>query len=181
MSMGGMNAMQAVLGGLPADFPLPVVIVQHRGADSGETLLRYMRKHSALKLSEPQDKEPIMPGTVYIAAPDYHLLVDRGEFALSTEAPVAFARPSIDVLFETAANAYNEGVIGVVLTGASADGALGARCIKERGGYLIVQDPATAESPLMPRSAIAMAGPDRILGLSDIAPCLVDLAGCMAC
>jgi two-component system chemotaxis response regulator CheB len=166
-SLGGLHALEAILSALPEDFPLPVAVVQHRSVLSGEAWVHVLQRHSRLKVREPLDKDPIQPGRVYIAPPDYHLLVDDGAFALSTDEPVLFARPSIDVLFESVADAFGSGTIGVVLTGASEDGARGAARIKRRGGYLVVQDPETAESPVMPRAALA-AQPDQVLPLGEI-------------
>jgi two-component system chemotaxis response regulator CheB len=119
---------------------------------------------------EPEDKEPVEHGRVYLAPAGYHLLVDGGAFALSTDEPVAYARPSIDVLFESAADVYGERVIGVVLTGSNDDGARGLARIKERGGVAVVQEPATAERPEMPEAAIAAAQPEAVLPLDEIAP-----------
>ena len=173
-SLGGLKALQTLLAGLPKDFPLPVAIVQHRGKASGDGLAAFLQTASALQVREAEDKEPIVPGMVYLAPADYHLLVESGAFMLSTEAPVAFSRPSVDVLFESAADAYGAGVIGVVLTGANIDGARGAVAIKRRGGLVVVQDPATAEAVAMPEAARA-AGCDHILPLLDIPPFLVRL------
>lgn len=171
-SLGGLAALEILLSGLPAEFPLPVAIVQHRGMDSDETLMLLLQVHCALPVSEPDDKDPIEPGRIYLAPPGYHLLVDRGSFALSMDAKVCYARPSIDVLFESAAEAYKERVIGVVLTGASRDGSEGLARIKERGGLAVVQDPKGAEAPTMPEAAIAKVKVDRILPLPEIAPFL---------
>jgi two-component system chemotaxis response regulator CheB len=168
-SLGGLSALEILLRALPREFPLPIAVVQHRLADSDDTLSLVLQIHCALPVVEPDDKDPIEPGRVYIAPADYHLLVDRGSFSLSTEAKVCYARPSIDVLFESAAESYGEGVIGVILTGASRDGSYGLSKIKERGGVTVVQDPATAESPTMPEAAIAAAKVDRVLPLQDIA------------
>ena len=176
-SLGGLTALETILSGLPGSFPLPLVVVQHRSVESGAALNRILQRHSPLRVLEAQDKEPVLPGRVYLAPPDYHLLVDDGCLSLSTEGPVCYARPSIDVLFETAADACGPGVIGVVLTGASDDGAKGAVHIKRRGGRVVVQDPATAESPVMPRSAIAAAAVDRVLPLEEIAGYLSRLVG----
>jgi two-component system chemotaxis response regulator CheB len=174
-SMGGLQALETVLQGLPATFPLPVAVVQHRSARSGGGLTVILQRYSQLRVQEPNDKQEIRVGHVYIAPPDYHLLVEPGTLALSTEGPVRHARPSIDVLFETASDAYGAGVIGVVLTGASADGSRGATLIQERGGFIVVQEPESAESALMPRSAIAATHSDCILPLAEIAPFLVSL------
>lgn len=127
-----------------------------------------------MPVEEPEDKDPIAEGRVYLAPRDYHLLIEKGNFALSTEAPVYFARPSIDVLFESAAEAYREKVVGIILTGANGDGARGLARIKAAGGLTLVQEPATAQAPEMPQAAIA-AGIDRILPLHEIAPFLNNL------
>jgi two-component system, chemotaxis family, protein-glutamate methylesterase/glutaminase len=175
-SMGGLHALQVLLGGLPKDFPLPVAIVQHRGPDSDESLRDLLAKRSAMPIREVEDKDPISGGTVYLAPPDYHLLVDGVGFALSTEAKVQAARPAIDLLFESASERYGAAVIAVVLTGASQDGARGAAAVKRRGGRLIVQDPETASARFMPESAIKLAKPDHILPLEQIAACLIQIA-----
>jgi two-component system, chemotaxis family, protein-glutamate methylesterase/glutaminase len=147
-----------------------VAIGQHRHEDADDALCAALQRHSALPLREAEDKEAILPGRVYVAPAGYHLLVEEGRFALSTEAPVSYARPCIDVLFESAADVYAAGVIGVILTGASKDGAHGAAKIKAHGGFVVVQDPRTAESPVMPEAAIAATNVDRILPLAEIAP-----------
>lgn len=170
MSLGGLNAMEVLLAGLEPDLALPIAIVQHRSRESDGALLTHLRRYSSLPLEEAEDKQPILPGCVYLAPPSYHLLVDGGSFALDTEDRVCHARPSIDVLFESAAISYCERLLGVIMTGASHDGAQGARHIKERGGILIVQDPQTAENGVMPAAALALTPADQILPLADIAP-----------
>jgi two-component system, chemotaxis family, protein-glutamate methylesterase/glutaminase len=168
-SLGGMRALETVLEGLPKEFPMAVAVVLHRSADPPADRLRLiLQRHARLKVEEPMDKDVILPGCIYVAPPDYHLLVEAGSLALSTEGVVSHARPSIDVLFETAAEAYGPGVIGIVLTGAAAR-------IKARGGYLIVQDPETAESPVLPRAAIAAAPADRIVTVTEISPILLSM------
>jgi two-component system, chemotaxis family, protein-glutamate methylesterase/glutaminase len=175
-SMGGMRAMQTILQSLPGDFAVPIIIVQHRYKTSNEALPAFLRRHSQLHVVDADDKQWIRKGTVYLAPADYHLMVEgNGELSLSVDARVEYSRPSIDVLFESAAEAYSERLIGVVLTGANADGARGAAMIKRRGGFVIAQDPATAESPAMPAAAIAAARVDRILPLERIGPFLVEL------
>ena len=174
-SLGGLVALERLLEGLPGSFPVPIAVVQHRSVSSGEGLATTLQTHSALRVREPMDKEPIRPGWVYLAPADYHLLVEPGRCALSTEGPVRAARPSIDVLFESAADAYGERVIGVVLTGASDDGARGAAWIRQRGGYVIIQEPETAESAVMPRAALRAAGADRVIPLDNVAESLVEL------
>lgn len=198
-SLGGLSALKVLLAGLPRSFPLPVAIVQHRHRDSDEMISYVLRQHAFLPLKEVEDKDDINPGYVYIAPADYHLLVDDGYFSLSTDPPVSYARPSIDTLFESAAEQYGDRVVGVILTGANQDGAAGIAEIKTRGGIAIVQDPATAESPTMPEAALtslrqlqqtpilspslsapshtrsAAVSVDWILPLPEIAPCLIKL------
>jgi two-component system chemotaxis response regulator CheB len=174
-SLGGLHALEEICSRLPEGFPLPVAIVQHRDKHSDDALREFLQGRSALPVVEVEDKEPIMAGRMYLAPPDYHLLVDQACFALSTEAPVCEARPSVDVLFESAADAYGSGVIGVVLSGANSDGAQGAARIKERGGLVVAQDPATAESSVMPVAALAATRVDNVLPLSGIAAFLVEI------
>lgn len=178
-SWGGLDALRVVLGGLPPTFPLPVVIVQHRSADSRDAgLAAYYDARCALPVCTVEDKQSIEGGHVYFAPPDYHLLVDRGHFELSTDLPIQFSRPSIDVLFEAAADAYGETTIGAVLTGTNEDGAAGLRAIKRAGGFTVVQDPATATRSSMPAAAIAAVGqPDLVVPVEEIAPYLTKLAG----
>ncbi len=174
-SMGGMHALQTIFQALPKDFPLPITVVQHRYKTSNEGLPQFLRRHSKLNVVDTTDKEWIKPGTVYLAPANYHLLVERGELSLSVDEAVAYSRPSIDVMFESAADAYGSGVIGVVLTGANSDGARGAARIKKRGGFVLAQDPTTAESPAMPQATIDTTRVDRILPLERIGPFLVEL------
>jgi two-component system chemotaxis response regulator CheB len=174
-SHGGLAALQVLLPNLSPDFPLPVVIVQHRKKDGDDGLCEYLRKRSHLPLTEPNDKEKVEPGRVYLAPRDYHLLVEKSIFALSTESPVGYARPSVDVLFESAADVYHERVIGVILTGANRDGAGGLAKIKSLGGVALVQDPSSAESRSMPEAAISATQVDRVLPLQEIAPYLNEL------
>lgn len=168
-SLGGYNALNVILRAFPRDYPLPIAIVQHRGIEQTERLSLALQEMTPLPVREADDKEPIVPGCVYVAPPDYHLLVEVGRFALSTDGRVLAARPSIDMLFESAADAYLERVVAVVLTGASRDGAQGASRVKRKGGVVVVQDPSTAEAPVMPEAAIAAAQPDRVLPLAEIA------------
>ena len=171
-SSGGLKSLQTLLSGLPEDFLVPVVMVQHRGRDSDLGLVEYLGRYSNLPVREPEDKEPVEPGVAYLAPRDYHLLLENRGFALSTASPVAFARPSIDVLFESAAEEYNAKTIGVIMTGSNDDGARGLMKIKQAGGVALVEDPNTAASTQMPLAAIALSRPDWILPLSEIAPCL---------
>ena len=173
-SLGGMHALEVILDGLPRAFPLPIAVVQHRHAASSETLPAHFRRMSRLPVVDAEDKQWIRPGTVYLAPANYHLLVERGEFNLSVDEKVRYSRPSVDVLFQSAADAYGAQVVAVVLTGANDDGAQGVKRVKSRGGLVIVQDPDTAEAPEMPRAAIAAAAVDQILPLDRIASYLAD-------
>lgn len=166
-SAGGLHAMRRVLEPLPATYPLPIVIVQHRSRDS-ELLCELLQEGTRLRVTEATDKMDLRPGEVYVAPPDYHLLVEEGTLALSVDEPVRFSRPSIDVTFESVADSYGMDAIGVVLTGANPDGAAGLRRIVDAGGYGVVQDPDTAEVRVMPRSA-AVAVPEAcVLRLDEI-------------
>jgi two-component system chemotaxis response regulator CheB len=177
-SWGGLIALERVLGDLPADFPIPIAVAQHRSAEGrGGGLARLLGSRSALPVVDVEDKQPIAPGCVYLAPPDYHLLVESDGFALSVDDVVVYARPSIDVLFESAADQYRHRLIGVVLTGANDDGAHGIARIKRLGGYTIVQNPVEAERPEMPRAALRAVEPDKVLTLAAIAPALVELCG----
>jgi len=174
-SYGGLSALQALLPELAPEFPLPVVIAQHRKKDGDDGLCEFLRKRSRLPLTEPNDKDVVEGGRIYLAPRDYHLLVEKSIFALSTESPVGFARPSIDVLFESAAEVYQKRAIGVILTGANRDGARGLAKIKSFGGLAIVEDPQSAESRSMPDAAIASTKVDHVLPLPQIAPFLNEL------
>lgn len=177
VSAGGMKALKILLTDLPADFSLPIIIVQHVSPDSTGLWITLLDAACKLKIKEADEKEKIERGFVYAAPPNYHLLIERDySFSLSTDKRVNYARPSIDVLFETAADVYGSGLIGVVLTGANNDGANGLKKIKEMGGIAIVQDPETAESPYMPTSAINATQVDYILPLEDIKEVLIELA-----
>jgi two-component system chemotaxis response regulator CheB len=173
-SLGGMYAVEAILAGLPADFCVPIAVVQHRHKHSNEGLPSFLSRSSNLPVVDVEDKQRIEVGTVYLAPADYHLLVTRGEFNLSVDELVRYSRPSVDVMFESAADAYGPALIGVVLTGANQDGCRGAKRIKQRGGIVLVQDPATAEARTMPEAVIASGSVDRILRLDGIASFLVE-------
>jgi two-component system, chemotaxis family, protein-glutamate methylesterase/glutaminase len=175
-SWGGFHALSCILSALPKSLDAPVVVVQHRMPDSNDgPFVSYYSHRSALPVLAVEDKEPVLPGRVYIAPADYHLLVDDGHFALSTEGAVQFSRPSIDVLFESAAHAQGSAVIGVILTGANEDGAAGLSAIARCGGTTIVQDPATAERREMPEAALAATEVDEVLTLEQIPDRLVSL------
>ena len=169
-SLGGLQALTALLGTLPANLGVPLVIVQHRAVttDPGG-LARLLQDATGLVVVEADDKMPLEAGRAYLAPADYHLLVEeRGLLALSTDPPVRAARPSIDVLFETASDAYGDALLGVLLTGASADGAEGLAAIKARGGRAIVEDPATAECGTMPAAGLKATAVDYVLPLAQI-------------
>jgi two-component system chemotaxis response regulator CheB len=168
-SWGGLDALSRLLGDLHDDVHQPIVIAQHRAVDSEpDAFARLLGHHTRRLVSDPDDKTPLERDHVYVAPADYHVLVEDGHLALSTDAPVQFARPSIDVLFESAADSYREGVIGIVLTGANADGAAGLARIKARGGVAVVQDPETSVRRAMPDAAIAATVADAVLPLDEI-------------
>lgn len=175
-SWGGLDALTAIVRGIPADFAVPVVIVQHRGADAESFLSGLLQEWTGRHVSEPEDKEPIEAGHIYVAPANYHLLVEPDHFSLTTEAPVRYSRPSIDVMFGSAAHAYGERLIGVVLTGANEDGSRGLQCVQEFGGYSIVQDPETAEVSTMPAAALRRVPQAVKVPLSGIALHIVDVA-----
>ena len=174
-SWGGLRAFEHILGELPEDFDTPIVVAQHRDDDADEALLtRLLNRHTGLCVADAEDKAPLQAGTVLLSPPGYHLLVGDGHVELSVDEPVQFSRPSIDVLFESAADAYGPRTIGVLLTGANADGAAGLAAIAQRGGLTIVQDPETAERPEMPRAALRALTPDIVAPLEDIARVVCD-------
>jgi two-component system chemotaxis response regulator CheB len=175
-SWGGLAALTKVLGGLPGDFNLPVVVVQHRGKDSERLLGELLQDATDLNVCEVDDKDPLTAGTVHIAPANYHLLFNDGYLSLTVEEPVRFSRPSIDVMFTSAADAFGPGAIGVVLTGANEDGSRGLAEIVAKGGKALVQDPKTAEIPIMPLAAIRMVPSAEILPLASLAPRLVELS-----
>ena len=179
-SWGGTRALASVLEALPEGFDLPIVVTLHRRASGDELLERALARSSKLEVVAATDKEPLRPGHVYVAPADYHLLVERGHLALSTDDLVQFARPSIDVLFESAADAYGERAVGVLLTGVNEDGAAGLARIAAAGGFTVAQDPATAERPEMPAAAVARGAARRVLELDRIGPLLAGLRPALA-
>lgn len=172
-SWGGLTALSEIVSGLPADFPLPVCIVQHRSKDSDALLVNLLQDLTELTVRDAEDKESLCPQTIYVAPPDYHMLVEPEYISLTVDSPVRFSRPSIDVLFRSASDTFGASTIGVVLTGANEDGAAGLARIVARGGKAIVQDPATAESPIMPSSAIRAVPGARVVPLDEISAELV--------
>jgi two-component system chemotaxis response regulator CheB len=164
-SLGGLHACRRLLWALPRDFPAPILLAQHRLAEAEPLLVGLLSREDGLPVVEPDDKVQLVPGTVYVAPGNYHMLVEQGgrSIALSTDAAVRFARPSIDVLFESLAYSVGREAVGVVLTGASDDGARGAEAIKRAGGRVMVQTPESAESAVAPSASLARFRPDAVL------------------
>lgn len=176
LSSGGMSAMKVMFSLLPKDFNIPIIVVQHLNARSDSHWIKLLNEKSNLHIKEADEKEKILPGNIYIAPPNYHLLIEKDKtFSLTIDERVSYARPSIDVLFESAAESYRNKLIGVVLTGSNHDGTNGIKRIKEYGGLAIIQDPKTAESAYMPTSAIAAIEPDYILSLENIIELLIKI------
>jgi two-component system chemotaxis response regulator CheB len=175
-SAGAIDALRRILPTLPAQLPWPVLLVVHLPSRRPSALVDIFSASCGAPVREPNDKEPVTPG-IWFAPPDYHLLVEEDRcFALSVDEPVHCSRPSIDVLFESAARAYGKALLGVVLTGASEDGAAGARALRDAGGFLMVEDPDTACSPAMPRAAAERADPQIIAPVAEIASALCGMA-----
>lgn len=169
VSTGGVSALKLVLGALPADFPIPVLVVTHITPDSDDGLAVLLDTRCAIRIKEADEQEAMAPGSVYLAPANYHLMVERdGNLALSIDPPVNFARPSVDVLFESAAEVYGPELIGVILTGAGFDGSRGLLKIKNSGGLTIVQNPADAEMDSMPACALQLLKADHVLPLKGI-------------
>jgi len=176
-SAGGVAALLGLLGPLPRNYPLPIVALLHLLPRHESQLGRVLAASLALPVREARDKERIADGTVYVASPDYHLLIETDRsFAFSGEPPVSFARPSIDVLMTSAADAYGPALAGVLLTGANVDGAEGMAAIHRAGGLTLVQTPGEADVPTMPQAAIARCPPDHVLPLAGIRRMLLRLA-----
>lgn len=173
-SAGGFQALQEILAPLPADFRLAMVIVLHRRPGPDDLLASTLNETSALPVKEADPDDRIEPGRVYLAPADYHLLVEPDKrLSLSIDARICYSRPAIDILFETAAETYRAGLIGLILSGASRDGTAGLCQIRAQGGLTIAQDPATATASLMPQSAIQEEVIDQILTLAELAPFLL--------
>ena len=169
-SAGALEVLSNLLPALPSDYRLPILIVVHLPPDKTSLFAELMRARCAIRVREAEDKEPIEPGVVYFAPPDYHLLVEEDKrLSLSDDEPVLFSRPSIDVLFESAADAYAGGLIGVVLTGANSDGANGLKAVVEAGGVAVIQSPGSAYAVAMPEAAIAACPAARVLPVNEIA------------
>jgi len=175
-SWGGLMAMTKLLAELPADFPIPIVIVQHRSKDSDKLLSQLLQDATPLSVGEIEDKDLLEPGRVYIAPADYHVMVERGYLSLTVEAPIRYSRPSIDVMFTSAGDTYGKEAIGVVLTGANEDGSRGLAHIVKRGGKALVQSPKSAEIPIMPEAAIRAVPTAEVLLLPQLGQRLVALS-----
>lgn len=175
-SAGGINALPVLLNALPADFSRPLIIVIHLSRDQESRLAMSLNRKCPLPVKEADNLETLRPGVVYLAPRNYHLLVDDDlHFSLDIDNPVSFSRPSVDVLFESAAYVFQEHLVGVILTGANADGANGMRTIKKMGGVTIVQDPREARFSAMPLAAMHATTIDYVLPLDEIAPLLARL------
>jgi two-component system, chemotaxis family, protein-glutamate methylesterase/glutaminase len=169
-SAGGVQALLELLPSLPAQARLSIFVVLHLPRDRPSLLVDVFSRKCALAVAEAQDKEPVSPGTIYFAPPNYHLLIDAGpQLSLSADDLVNHSRPSIDVLFESAADVYRERLLGIILTGANEDGAAGLAAVHDAGGITIVQEPQSAQSSQMVLSALALRAPDRVLSLAEIA------------
>ncbi|EPJ49869.1 MAG: hypothetical protein OFPI_22090 [Osedax symbiont Rs2] len=176
VSAGGFEALNLLITQLPEKFNYPIAIVQHRSADNDGYLTQHLNINSQINVKDVVDKEPICPGIVYIAPADYHLLIERGAyFSLSRDDKVNYSRPSIDVLFESAADVYRQACLGIILTGKNADGAMGLAKVTATGGTAIVEDPETAKESAMPNAAINKVPSATVLELSDIGRYLMSL------
>lgn len=177
-SAGGFKAVSTILENLSADYPVPLIVVQHRAKQSQDLFEEVLQRKCRMRVKQADEKEKVKSGSVYVAPPDYHLLVEMDHtFSLSSDPPVQFSRPSIDVLFESAACAYTNKLIGIILTGSNSDGAAGISVIQSLGGLTIAQDPAEAEYSLMPQAAIDTQGIKHVWGLSAIRDFLERLGG----
>ena len=178
VSAGGVNALSKIIPAFPEQFPLPVLIVHHRGEDRESLGIEYLKTISPLVVKEVVQGDRIEAGAIYLAPGAYHLLVEKDfTLSLSVDEMVQYSRPSIDVLFESAADAYEDKLIGIVLTGANADGAEGLRKIKKFGGLTIVENPDTAYCEIMPAAALKLSKPDHVLNLEEISPFLASVCG----
>lgn len=175
-SAGGMNALSFLFSKLKSDFPLPIAVVQHLHPNQNKFFVDYYNQHSKIPVIEALDKSPIEKNKIFIAPPDYHLLIENKEtFSLSADEKVNYSRPSIDVLFESAAEVFGEKTISIILTGANNDGAAGSKIIKDAGGYCIAQNPNYSEHGFMPKTAIDIAKIDNILRLDEIPQRLLEI------
>lgn len=176
VSSGGLQALKHIVPAIPEGYVFPILIVQHVREDSSDFLAEHLDELSKLHVQCATDKEDIKPGRVYIAPSGYHLLVERDfTLSLSMDEKVSFSRPSVDVLFESAAQAYGAGLTAIVLTGANSDGTAGAKSVKRYGGTVLVQDPSTAEASMMPRSVLDANLEDLVLDLDGVVEYLISM------
>ena len=172
-SAGGLTALESLFAAIDPVLPQPIAVCCHTGSATVDMLCELLAKHATLPVEEARERAPMRGGVIHVAPSGYHWLVETSRrFSLSVDQRVSFARPSIDVLFESASEAYRDALIGVLLTGANSDGADGLVHVRQAGGIAVVQDPADAEVPAMPAAALQRAGADHCLPLAAIAPLL---------
>lgn len=177
-SAGGLHALIDILATIPEDYSLPIIVVQHRGKEYKKLFEEILQTKCLLNVKQADEKEYINGGNIYVAPPDYHLLIEQDKtFSLTSDMHVKHSRPSIDLLFTTAAEVYKDKLIGIILTGASSDGSEGILDIKREGGYTIAQNPDEAEYPYMPNAAITIGAIQNILTLDEIKSYLMNLYG----
>ncbi|WP_419833271.1 chemotaxis protein CheB [Endozoicomonas atrinae] len=178
-SAGGINALGYLFSELGEDFRLPILVTKHVGLNDDRGMLRVLARQSTLPVKVAKDKHRIQPGTIYLAPAGYHMLVEEPDIlSLNLEAPVAHSRPSIDVLFQSAARIYGADLVAVVLTGANRDGADGIRAVKSFGGSTVVQCPKNAEMGVMPKASLDTGCVDHLMTLEEI-PAFLDQIGCI--
>ena len=176
-SAGALDALSQILPALPADYPLPILIVVHLPPDAKSLISDLFAPKCRIRVKEAEDKEDLRPGVAYLAPPNYHLLVEsEGVLSLSSDEPEGFSRPAINVLFESAADVYGSGLVGIILTGASPDGANGLKAICDAGGLAIVQDATTAASQAMPQAAREACPTAQVMELGGIVDVLRQLS-----
>jgi two-component system chemotaxis response regulator CheB len=169
-SAGSLSVVLRIIPLLRKDMNVSVLIVMHRMASTEEVLLDVLGSRTSFEVKEVEDKDELRPGVLYIAPADYHVLVERDRLlTLDDSEKVNFSRPSIDVTFESAADACGSSVIGVLLSGANADGVAGLKKVKDKGGVVVIQDPATADFPFMPQKALELIEPDLLLTEDGVA------------
>jgi len=175
-SAGGLYVLISLLKELSVDYPLPIILIQHRSNENTEMFEEVLQHSCKMKIKQADEKENVIPGIIYVAPPGYHLLIEQDRsFSLSSDGPVKFSMPSIDVTFESAAEVYKRALVGIILTGASDDGATGIKTIKQNKGLTIAQDPNEAQFPFMPRAAIETGGVDMIWPIKNIQQFLLEL------
>lgn len=177
VSAGGLTALSTLFSGLPENYPLPIIIVQHRSKEERDLLENVLQQKYSIKIKQADEKEGIKGGFIYIAPANYHLLVESNKtFSLSADEKVRYSRPSIDVLFESAAEVYKERLVGIILTGSNDDGANGIKSISSHNGLTISQNPAEAQFPVMPAASIRTGAVKHILLLKEIQQLLLQLS-----